>query len=309
MSTMPRVIVAGSINMDVVVTAARHPLPGETIPGKDLAFLPGGKGANQAVASSRLGVETHLVGRLGKDAFGSALYDFLAGTGVQLGHVKRVENAPSGTALIVVAENGENTIVVIPGANGHLLPSDVASVPLGSADVLVAQCEIPLATVEAFFRAGRAHGTTNIFNPAPAQPVSKELLTLCDVLVLNETELQVLTGESVSPENGAECCERLRVSAEQIVVLTLGKEGVVAVSEAGTIRVPGLRVQAVDTTGAGDCFVGALASRLALDLSLAEAVSFANTAAALSVQRFGAGPSMPTAAEVEAFRANEQGPA
>jgi ribokinase len=274
---------------------------GETVLGSDLAFIPGGKGANQAVASAKLGVETILVGRVGDDAFGANLRSFLDRTGVNVEQVKVTENVATGTALIVVSESAENTIVVVPGANCRLTPIDIDAVPIAKGNVLVAQFEVPVASIEAFFAIGRSKGTRNILNPAPALTISRELLGLSDLIILNETELELLTGERVSLETGACICKKLRARSEQSVILTLGKEGVIAISGTETIRVKGLQVRAVDTTGAGDCFVGALASRLALGLNLGEAIFFANKAAAISVQRPGAGTSMPTAAEVGEF--------
>lgn len=298
---MPRVFVAGSINMDVVAKAERHPAPGETVLGSTLQMIPGGKGANQALASARLGMETLLVGCVGADLFGSELCAFLAQSKLNLKHIKRVEKTATGTALIVVNQHGENTIVVVPGANTSLAPADVLSIDCSSNDILVAQFEIPLPTITAFFQHGKSRGAVNVLNPAPAQRVPSALLALTDVIVINETELQLLTGEQVSLKNAADCCRKLQAFPQQVVVLTLGKEGVVAITESGIFRVPGHSVNAVDTTGAGDCFVGALASRLSLGLPMERSITFANKAAALSVQQFGAATSMPTLREVDLF--------
>src|SRR5262249_34575962 len=158
---MSRVIIVGSINMDVVARAPRHPMVGETVLGSDLAFMPGGKGANQAVASAKLGVETILLGRVGDDAFGASLRDFLDHVGVNIEHVRLTDKVPTGTALIVVSETAENTIVVVPGANSRLTPSDFEGVPIANGDILVAQFEIPVATIQAFFALGRSKGTIN----------------------------------------------------------------------------------------------------------------------------------------------------
>lgn len=299
---MSRVIVAGSINMDVVAKASRHPSPGETILGTTLSFIPGGKGANQALASAKLGTETLLVGCVGNDQFGSALCTFLEQSKVNLKSVKRIHKSATGTALIVVNPTGENTIVVIPGANEFLSADDVLATNCARNDIFVAQFETPLSTTTAIFRYGRSQGTRNILNPSPALSVPAELLALSDVVVLNATELQLLTGEVVSVDTGVDCCRKLRSFNEQIVVLTLGKDGVIASTGSDLIRVQGHQVDAVDTTGAGDCFVGALASRLALGLSLEHSIAFSNSAAAISVQRQGAGPSMPSLEEVESFQ-------
>ena len=187
-----RVFVAGSINMDVVATAERHPKVGETVAGKAVLYFPGGKGANQAVAAARLGASTTLIGRVGKDAFGQQLRAYLAAEGVDLTFVKDAE-AHTGTAIITVA-NADNTIVVVPGANAMVDAIDVAAPVLAQGDVAVSQFEIPLPTITAFFRQARAAGATTILNPAPAMRTGAELLGLVDILILNETELGFLTG-------------------------------------------------------------------------------------------------------------------
>ena len=186
---MARVYVAGSINMDLVARAARHPRPGETVAGTHVATYPGGKGANQAIAAARLGAETILLGKLGTDTFGNQLRDFLSGQGVQLDYLRQTAAAATGVALIVVAESGENSIVVVPGANALLEPDDLANVPIAAGDVVLSQFEIPLATIQQLFTRARAVGATTILNPAPAQRCAREVLALADVLILNESEL------------------------------------------------------------------------------------------------------------------------
>ncbi|MDN4987857.1 ribokinase [Bradyrhizobium arachidis] len=299
---MGRVFVAGSINMDVVATADRHPKVGETVAGREVLYFPGGKGANQAVAASRLGAKTTLIGRLGRDAFGAELRAFLGAQGVDLGSVREA-NTHSGTAIITVAAS-DNTIVVIPGSNALVGADDVADVPLTKGDVAVSQFEIPLPTIAAFFQRARAAGATTVLNPAPAQKMSGELLALVDILVLNETELGYLAGAELSDGDEAAkifaVARQLQARADQTICITLGKRGVLALAASEEFAVPGRAVKAVDTTGAGDCFVGALASQLADGVPLRAALAFANAAASISVQRMGAGPSMPTAAEVAA---------
>ncbi|MCP3406615.1 ribokinase [Bradyrhizobium sp. CCGB01] len=299
---MGRVYIAGSINMDVVATADRHPRVGETVAGKQVLYFPGGKGANQAVASSRLGVKTTLIGRLGKDSFGAELRTFLGAQGIDLGSVRDADTH-SGTAIITVAAS-DNTIVVIPGSNALVSADDVADVPLAKGDVAVSQFEIPLPTIAAFFQRARSTGATTLLNPAPAQKMSGELLALVDILVLNETELGFLAGVELSDSDKAATiiavARKLQARADQTICITLGKRGVLALAGREEFAVPGRAVKAVDTTGAGDCFVGALASQLAEGVQLRTALAFANAAASISVQRMGAGPSMPTAAEVAA---------
>lgn len=300
---MGRVFVAGSINMDVVATADRHPRVGETVAGRQVLYFPGGKGANQAVAASRLGVKTTLIGRLGKDSFGAELKAFLGAQGVDLGYVQETAEAHTGTAIITVAE-ADNTIVVIPGSNALVGADDVATVPLTNGDVAVSQFEIPLPTIAAFFQRARSARATTLLNPAPAQKFSRELLELVDILVLNETELGFLAGTELSDSDTAariiDVARRLQAREDQTICVTLGKRGVLALAGREEIAVPGRVVKAVDTTGAGDCFVGALAAQLAEGTALRAALTFANAAASISVQRMGAGPSMPTAHEVAA---------
>jgi len=299
---MGRVFVAGSINMDVVATADRHPRVGETVAGKQVLYFPGGKGANQAVAASRLGARTTLIGRLGKDAFGAELRTFLGAQGIDLASVRDADTH-SGTAIITVAE-ADNTIVVIPGSNALVGAEDVGVVPLSKGDVAVSQFEIPLPSIAAFFRRAREADAVTVLNPAPAQKMSSELLALVDILVLNETELGFLAGVELSESDEAAriiaVARQLQAREDQTICVTLGKRGVLALAGREEIAVPGRVVKAVDTTGAGDCFVGALAAQLADGATLRAALGFANAAASISVQRMGAGPSMPTAAEVAA---------
>src|ERR1700744_241806 len=228
---MGRVFVAGSINMDVVATAERHPRVGETVPGKEILYFPGGKGANQAVAAAKLGATTILVGRLGSDAFGRDLKTFLGNQGIDLSLVRETAEAHSGTAIITVA-NSDNTIVVIPGANALVTPDDVASAPLAKGDIAVSQFEIPLPSISAFFRRARDAGATTILNPAPAIEVGRELLDLVDILILNESELGLLAKRELQDIDDhaqlMEAANQLRGDTDKIVCVTLGKRGVLA---------------------------------------------------------------------------------
>ena len=297
---MGRVFVAGSINMDVVATAERHPKVGETVLGKQVLYFPGGKGANQAVAAAKQGVLTTLIGRLGEDAFGNELRTFLAAQSIDLGLVKETPGVHTGTAIITLA-GGDNTIVVVPGANARLDASDVSAAPLAKGDVAVSQFEIPLPAISAFFRRARATGAITILNPAPARAAGPELLDLVDILVLNETELGFLTRrelhDSDEPQYFIEAARSL--GRKKSVCVTLGRRGVLALVGGEAMLIPGRAVKAIDTTGAGDCFVGALASQLAAGKPMRDALNYANAAASISVQRMGAAPSMPTAAEVK----------
>jgi ribokinase len=298
---MGRIFVAGSINMDVVATADRHPQVGETVAGKAVRYFPGGKGANQAVAATKLGVPATLIGRLGVDAFGQQLRTFLAAQGVDLTFVKDTAEAHTGTALITIAD-ADNTIVVVPGANAFVGAEDVGAPVLAKDDVAVSQFEIPLPTIAAFFKRARAAGATTILNPAPATKFGRELLDLVDILVLNETELGLLAGTELRDTDGdahfIAAVRLLQTRPDQIVCVTLGRRGVLAVIDGQPSIVPGRAVEAVDTTGAGDCLVGALAAQLAGGNSIRDALIYANAAASICVQRMGASPSMPTSAEV-----------
>ena len=300
---MGGVFVAGSINMDVVATADRHPKIGETVAGRAVLYFPGGKGANQAVAAAKLGAPTTLIGRLGKDAFGRDLKMFLTAQGIDLTFMRETSEAHTGTAIITVAE-ADNTIVVIPGANALLDAADVATLSLAADDVAVSQFEIPIAAVSAFFSRARAAGATTILNPAPAVAVGRELLDLVDILILNESELGVLANielRDTDPQaRFIDAARSLQTGDNKVICVTLGKQGVLALVKGEPFTIAGRTVKAVDTTGAGDCFVGAVAAQLASGKPIQSALAYANAAASICVQRMGAAPSMPTAAEVEA---------
>ena len=294
---MGKVWVFGSINMDVVAFTPRHPLVGETVMGTELHLLPGGKGANQAVAASRAGATTGLVGRLGADAFARELRAFLEAEAVGLSLTRIVEGVSTGTAIIAVADS-DNTIVVVPGANGELPPGAAGEAAISRGDVVVAQFETPQDTTIAAFEVAREAGAITVLNPAPADRPKDGLLLLTDVLVLNESELAALSGRPPVTTMAAEVADSvardLRVHDDQVIVVTLGAAGAVAVDGALTHRVQGHSVDAVDTTGAGDCFVGNLAASLAVGVDLETALRRANLAASLCVQIIGAGVSMPT---------------
>ena len=299
MPAVNQVLVAGSVNMDLVATVSRLPRPGETLPGEGFALFPGGKGANQAVAAAKLGAATTLVGCVGEDAFGRDLRAHLLENGVACS-LKTAE-APTGTAMILVDGQGENSIVVIPGANASLDAAAIAEAPIRAGDVLVSQLEIPLPAVAAFFERGRAAKALNVLNAAPATASAAVLWPLADILILNEVELEFFAGARVTDRQGAaDAAAAVRRSPQQVVVVTLGRDGVVAIDGDRVIEHPGHAVRAVDATGAGDCFVGALAARLCAGDRLEEGLAYANKAAAICVQRPGAGPSMPSLMEVEA---------
>lgn len=299
---MGAIVVAGSINMDVVSQVKAHPRPGETIFGSSLHYIPGGKGSNQAIAASRLGENVAFVGKLGRDAFGQSLHEFLQHERLSLDHLTFSASAPTGIALIVVDAHSENTIIVVSGANGEVAAADVESVPLTAEDVVVSVFEIPQPTILRLFERARAAGARTILNPAPALAFVDGLLPLVDVLVLNETELAFFAGGEVVADDLDALraqAEALRASEAQTIVVTLGGRGALAVTGGEALHVPGRSVKAVDTTGAGDCFVGALAVALSETQPLRAALDFANRAASISVQRLGAATSMPQRAEVD----------
>jgi len=292
-----RVTVVGSLNMDLVVRAPRIPRPGETIIGGEFRTVPGGKGANQAVAAARLGAQVAMVGRVGGDAFGGLLLENLAAAGVDHTFVTRDPQAATGVALIEVDDAGQNSIVVVSGANMRLAPADVeaAAAAIGVADVLLLQLESPLETVTRAAQVAHARGVTVILNPAPARPVPDGLLGLVDVLIPNESETALLTGLPVGDQEEAQAAAAaLRRMGVATVILTLGERGALLAYEGGAELFPAFDVTPVDTTAAGDAFVGGLAVALAEGRPLQEAVRWGNAAGALATTRLGAQPSLPT---------------
>ncbi|MFJ8695216.1 ribokinase [Streptomyces roseolilacinus] len=293
----PRIAVLGSTNMDLVAYVARAPGLGETVAGREFRTVPGGKGANQAVAAARAGAEVSMIGAVGSDDFGVRLRAALAESGVDTGLLRTVDG-PSGTAHIVVDDDGGNAIVVVPGANASvtgLTPRDEARI--AAADALLLQLELPLEAVVAGARTARRHGVRTVLTPSPARPLPHDLLELIDLLVPNEHEASGLAGVA-DPRAAAE--ELLRVVPE--VVVTLGADGsLYAARGARPVTVPARRVRAVDTTAAGDTFTGALAVALGEGRAVPDALAWASAAASLSVQRAGASSSMPYRSEIEAL--------
>jgi ribokinase len=294
---MAGVVVCGSLNMDVIVQTARRPLAGETILDGTVAFLPGGKGSNQAIAAARLGAKVAMLGAVGDDAFGRTLCQVLADNGVDRAGVKAVRRQTTGVAVIQVAE-GDNAITGAAGANARFAASMLARRPRKD-EIWVAQFETPLATTEAAFRMARSAGARTILNLAPMVSFPARLLKLVDVAVLNEIELAQATSTTITARSSdaaiAAACRRLRAPT---VIATLGGRGLVVVSPQGEVALPACRARVVDTTGAGDCFVGALAARLSAGDDLLDAAIYANAAASCSVERLGATPSMPRPREV-----------
>lgn len=309
---MARIIVVGSLNVDLVVRTPRFPRPGETIAGEDLAIVHGGKGANQAVAAARMGGQVAMVGRVGDDAFGQRLIRSLEEQGVDTAHVRVDRGSATGTAVIVVDAAGENSIILSPGANGCVQPADVDAAErlFKMAELLVLQLEIPVSTVTAAAALARERGLTVVLNPAPGQLLSDSLLGCVDILVPNETELELLLGRDVDGMDArTRAARQLLRKGMSTVIVTLGAEGALVVTTEGACHIPGRSVDVVDTTAAGDAFVGGLSAALTAGRSLVEAVEYANCAGALAVTKFGAQPSLPTAARVDALfqRRDERG--
>jgi ribokinase len=300
-SRRPAVTVVGSINQDMVARVPRLPGPGETVLGHDLVMVPGGKGLNQAVAAARAGAMTSFIGMVGDDSAGQHLLAVLDEEGVDTRGVATV-GALTGRALISVADDGENHIVVVPGANAAVSVAHVDRhhAPVERARVVLAQLEIPLVAVEAALRRARAAGVTTILNATPPLPLDAELLRLVDVLVVNEHEAAALAGGSVSTSADASDAGRaLRATGCGVVVVTLGSEGAVLVSEGGVVHRPAIRVEVIDTTAAGDAFAGTFAARLAAGADAGDALRWAVAAGALAVTTLGAAPSIPARSDVE----------
>lgn len=294
--------------MDIVVQTRSHPRPGETVMGKGLHFIPGGKGANQAVAAGRLGGEVALIARVGNDSFGDALLRYLRGEELELSGVRTTTNQPTGTAIIVVDDRSENSIVVVPGSNNTVSIEDLDELRFDGTEIVVCQFEIPQPVVREVFSRARTAGATTVLNPAPAAPCDQDLLDLVDYLVVNETEaaffagVETVTGE---PAHVVEHARKLQSTPARNVIVTLGAQGVLCLTGEEVIQVPGVKVAAIDTTGAGDCFVGGLVVALSEGRQLDAALQFANYAAALSVQHLGASASLPSRQAVDAFIAQQ----
>jgi ribokinase len=299
-----KVLVVGSINMDLVMRVPRFPQAGETLTGGAFAVVPGGKGANQAAAAARLGSEARLVGAVGADQFGEAALANLQRQGVDVAAVRRLPDAHTGVAMIIVEPGGRNTILVASSANGELRATDVqAEAPLFAwANILVLQCEVPLEATLAAIRLARANGRPVLFNVAPAPAELPEEALAVDWVVVNEQEAAALTGILPADVPSAlEAALALRRRGAQQAIVTLGALGCVYAGREGTGHIPAPQVEAVDTTAAGDAFVGALATALARGEPLSEALLYANCAGALAVTKLGAQSSLPDAASVAAL--------
>ena len=317
--TPPPIVVVGSLNADLTIYCDRLPLPGETVHGNGFAVNPGGKSANQAVAASKLGGRVFLIGAVGDDSNGNMLLASTAGAGVDISHVRRAPDTATGVAVISVDANGENNIIISAGANGTLTPEDVAaSIEVFQGASVVCLClEVGLATVEAAARLGHDAGATVLLNLSPYAEIPASLADLCDVLLVNAHEASLFLGGTAVPDADADTAAWAPVRAKfadrglHRVVVTLGANGSV-VLDSGTgagaggdhiTRIEPTRVEATDTTGAGDAFTGAVAARLAAGASLPAAAAFASVAAALAATRKGTQTAYPEAADVQGMLA------
>ncbi len=310
-STPPRIAVVGSLNTDLVIRTPRMPRPGETLTGGDFFIAQGGKGANQAVAAARQGAAVTMIGCIGADDFGAAQRAAMLAEGIDDRGLRTMPGTSTGVAVILLDDDRQNSIVVSPGANAAVSPEWIAECAalLTSSAVLLCQMETPADGVAEAMRRARAAGCRVIFNPAPASWSAQSLVALADILVVNESEAAMLSGFTVIDEGSAvQAAEALAARCAGGVLVTLGGRGLVARVAGTTSRHPAFAVTPLDTTAAGDTFVGAFAVAMAGGLPLGEAVTRAQAAAALSVTRLGAQPSIPTAAEVDAFLAATRRP-
>ena len=295
------ICVVGSANVDLTFRTPRLPVPGETLAGRSLHQCMGGKGANQAVVAARLGADVTFVARVGNDGFGTEAIEAYKAEGIDTSFIQQDDEEPTGTAAILVDDEAENCIIVVAGANQRLTPADVrtASSVIEQSDLVLCQLETPVETAIEAFRLAREANKVTVLTPAPAKSVNAELLALCDVCVPNETEISAIVHQPISADADAiRAAELLRGHGVGRVALTMGGDGVLILDESGTTHVPATKVEAVDTTGAGDAFTAALAVSLAGGWGLGEAARFAGKVAAISVTRLGTQTSFPSLEEL-----------
>ncbi len=300
-----KIIVVGSSNTDMVVKVPRIPAPGETIMGNEFFVIPGGKGANQAVAAARVGASTIFITCVGDDNFGLQSIENYKKDGIDTRFIKKKPGVPSGVALINVSDNGENSISVAPGANSHLEKEDIRGYEdaLIDAALVLVQLEIPMQTVETLAEIAFEKNIPLILNPAPAAQLSDELLERISIITPNETEAALLTGrDHFSDDDIPQMANELYAKGIKTVIITMGSKGVFLKTKDFNEIIQGYKVKAVDTTAAGDVFNGALASALATEKPIKEAIDFAQRAAAVSVTRMGAQPSAPTTKVIQEFK-------
>jgi len=301
---MRDLVVLGSLNMDLAVRTESLPRPGETVLGNGFAMVPGGKGANQAASVARHGARVEMIGCVGDDAFGEALRANLQQQGVGVARVRTVPRTATGVAVIIVDAQGENSIVVAPGANAEVTVDDALSARelVSAAGALVVQCEVPAAAVRAAIEMAASAGVAVILNAAPAHGIDRALLAGVPYVIVNEHEAEYLTGVAVTGvASAARAARALQALGAGVAIVTLGADGALFVVGNEATHVPAREVPVVDTTAAGDAFVGGFAVALLRGLPLREAVRYATCAGTLATTVFGAQPSLPSAAEVDAF--------
>ena len=299
---MAKAVVVGSINMDIVAYVMKHPKIGETVFGREVKYFPGGKGSNQAISCRRLGCDTVMIGRVGADSFGEEMKELHEKEGIDTTNIKMLEDTTTGTAFITVSESSDNSIVVINGANFSWEDNFVDNIKIEKGDLVLAQFEVPDWVIEKVFMKAKNCGATTMLNPAPVRECKEEILNATDILVLNEIELQEMAGINIDKDQD----ESIFIGAQKLVelgiesvVVTLGERGVRLLSDGKKKRLNARSVTPVDTTGAGDCFIGGLAAGLIKGLTLQSAAELGNIAASISVTREGASSSIPTLDEVE----------
>lgn len=298
-----RIVVVGSSNTDMVIRTEKMPRPGETVLGGDFMMNQGGKGANQAVAAAKLGGDTMFVAKVGNDIFGRQTLELLSKLGIDTSHVSVSDAYPSGVALINVDASGENSIAVASGANGHLTPADIdaAEQSIAEAALVILQLETPVETVAHAARIAKKHGVRVILNPAPApkQPLPASLLADVDIIIPNKTEAELISGIEITDEaSELRAINAIHAMGVKTVIFTLGSKGALVCEQGDCVLVPSFKVEAVDTTAAGDTFCGALCVGLSEGMPMHDAIKFANKAASITVTRMGAQQSIPTRSEV-----------
>ncbi len=297
---MAKIICVGSMNIDIAAYVTTLPRPGETVFGSSLASSPGGKGLNQAVAARRLGADVAFIGQLGADTNGDTVLAFLNSEGIDTSGIVRHLDVQSGAAIILVDAASENAIAVIPGANMAWPPNAVSELTLSRTDIVISQFEVPDGVIIDVFRRAQVAGAMTVLNAAPARSLPPGLLELVDVLVVNEGELAAVSGQDIDPSDidAITAAAKKLAAPQRSIVTTLGRGGAIVVDTNAVTRIPGVTVSAVDTAGAGDCFIGALVSALLRGQTLETASAFANRAAAVSVTRRGTAIAMPRLDEI-----------